>query len=201
MKFLFSLLLPVAALCAQQGFGNPNAPASVPANSGRPAPDSAIHHIGERFGGGIVFYIYDHGKHGLIAATSDQRAGVPWYNGLTRYTGAHADGLGEGANNTKIIISKLIKDDENGFFAAKVCADYSVKAGGIVYKDWYLPSKYELSLLYRRKKTVGGFRNENYWSSTEYKSNSVWIQRFGSGDQLVSNSEAYANNVRAIRAF
>ncbi len=158
-------------------------------------------HIGERYVGGIVFYIYDNGHHGLIASIADQNAGIPWYNGLTRYAGTESDGLGAGAANTKIIISKLRHDDEKGNYAAKACADYSVKIGNTVYTDWYLPSKFELSLLYQQKKIVGGFANTNYWSSTEYKMNSVWIQYFGNGHQRISNSESYANAVRAIRAF
>jgi len=165
------------------------------------ARNPPAHHIGESYGGGIVFYIYDNGTHGLIAATSDQNMGIPWYNGMTRYAGTEADGLGAGAKNTGIIVSKLLPDDEKGNFAAKVCADYSVKAGGATYTGWYLPSKFELNLLFGQRKLVGGFANTNYWSSTEYKTNSVWIQYFGTGHRHISNSEAYANAVRAIRAF
>ena len=141
------------------------------------------------------------GQHGLIASLSDQSPGLPWYNGLTRYTGATADGIGAGALNTKLVISKLTKDDEKGWYAAKACADYSVKSSKSVFLDWYLPSKEELNILYQQKKLVGGFSNTHYWSSNEYKSNSVWIQYFGNGHQRISNSESYANAVRAIRAF
>jgi len=165
------------------------------------ARNQPTHHIGEKYGGGIVFYVYDNGAHGLIAATADQNMGIPWYNGLTRYAGTETDGLGAGAKNTEIIVSKLLPDDEKGNFAAKVCADYSVRVDGTTYRGWYLPSKFELNLLFGQRKLVGGFANTNYWSSTEYKTNSVWIQYFGTGHQHISNSEAYANAVRAIRAF
>ena len=219
MKFILFILLSVGAVSVNAsgtafGLRDPLTPASAQGNEnlvGKEFPeicyankssfDSIAHTIGERYGGGIIFYVYDHGRHGLIASTADQIAGVPWYNGLTRFTGTDGDGLGKGAENTRIILSKLIPDDEKGFFAAKVCADYSVKTGGVVYADWYLPSKFELNLLYQQKNRVGGFVNGNYWSSTEYKTNSVWIQYFGNGQQRISNSEAYANNVRAIRAF
>lgn len=159
------------------------------------------HVVGEKFGGGIVFYVSDNGQHGLIAAKADQKAGVPWYNGLTRQSGTTDDGIGTGAKNTATILAKLLADDTLGFFAAKICEDYSVKENGSTYSDWYLPSKAELNLLYHQKKLVGGFLNENYWTSTEYRLNSVWIQDFGGGHQRISNSEAYANNVRAIRSF
>ncbi len=161
----------------------------------------AVHHIGEKFGGGIVFYVYDEGRHGLIAATEDQNMGIPWYNGLTRHVGTETDGLGKGPANTKAIIAKLTPDDEKGNFAAKACTTYIVKADGVSYADWYLPSRFELNLLYQERNAVGGFANTNYWSSTEYKANSVWIQYFGSGHQRISNSESYANAVRAVRSF
>ena len=162
---------------------------------------STKHVVGEKYGGGIIFYVTENGLHGLIAAKNDQKAGVPWYNGLTRLSGASDDGIGAGARNTAAILAKLMADDTLGFFAAKICEDYSVKENNITYTDWYLPSKAELNLLYQQKKLVGGFVNENYWTSTEYKTNSVWIQYFGNGQQRISNSESYANNVRAIRSF
>ena len=44
------------------------------------ASPTPAHYVGEVYGGGIVFYVYDNGQHGLIAADSD--AGFPqWYNG------------------------------------------------------------------------------------------------------------------------
>ena len=174
-------------------------PSGLPA-ADRPAPAQA-HFIGEKFGGGIVFYIYENGKHGLIAAAADQNAGIVWYNGMTRLAGSDGDGLGAGAKNTAIILSRLLPDDPKGMFAARACSDYRFKSGAKEYSDWFLPSKAELDLLYQQKKKVGGFANTNYWSSTEYKFNSVWVQYFGNGGQHVSNSEAYANAVRAIRAF
>ena len=66
---------------------------------------TGTHYIGESFGGGIVFYVYDNGKHGLIAATSDQSRGIRWNGGLNKYTNtrARADGVGAGLKNTAII--------------------------------------------------------------------------------------------------
>src|SRR4051812_27357641 len=72
------------------------------------------HRIGERYGGGIIFYVDSDGQHGLVASLADQNPGVPWYNGITRYTGVSGDGTGVGATNTELIISKLRQDDEKG---------------------------------------------------------------------------------------
>ncbi len=47
---------------------------------------------------------------------------------------------------------------------------------------------------------VGGFANDNYWSSTEYDANNAWNQNFNNGNQNNTNK----NNtfrVRAVRGF
>jgi hypothetical protein len=169
------------------------------------------HHIGEKYGGGIVFYVYDGGLHGLIASLVDQSIHIEpygeirWYNGIFKLTGATGDGVGAGAMNTTMIVAAQINDTPGGNFAAKLCADYSVKgADGVTYGDWYLPSKAELALLYKQKAVVGGFTNHNYWSSTEVDSNSAWAKYMGpwydSGLESVRTKEN-PFPVRAIRAF
>ena len=39
------------------------------------------HTTGERFGGGIVFWVDSTGQHGLIASKADQSSEIKWYNG------------------------------------------------------------------------------------------------------------------------
>ena len=197
IQFLLCVCLSFAGITNVKGFNH----FIPPSHKGKISSPFAAHFIGEHFGGGIVFYVDEKGHHGLIAASNDQNPGIPWYNGLTRLVGTLPDGLGSGALNTELIINKLLPDDENGNFAAKACADYTVKVGKTTYNDWFLPSKFELDLLYHQKAKVGGFTNSNYWSSNEYQSNSVWTQNFGNGLQHISNSEAYANAVRAVRSF
>ena len=162
---------------------------------------STVHFIGESYGGGIVFYVYDNGQHGLIAATADQSTGIQWYNGIVRYTGTTGDGLNAGAMNTALIVATQLADNQTGNFAAKVCADYSVTVGGTTYGDWYLPSKHELNLLYLQKTVVGGFNNMGYyWSSSEFASLFAWYQDFYDGYQGY-NIKDYSFYVRAVRAF
>ena len=161
---------------------------------------SSSHSIGETYGGGIVFYVYDNGQHGLIAATVDQSTGIRWYGGSYTYTRAKADGVGAGLKNTAIIIANQGPVDGNAF-AATVCNEYSVTVGDVTYGDWYLPSKYELNLLYLQKSVVGGFANNYYWSSTEEGNNYLaWGQDFGYGYRDYDGKE-YAHYVRAVRAF
>jgi len=164
---------------------------------------SNTHYIGESYGGGIVFYVYDHGQHGLIAATTDQSTGIHWHNGTARVTGTKGDGLNAGAMNTAIIIATQMADNQSGNFAAKICADYSVTVNGITYGDWYLPSIYELNLLYLQRNVVGGFNDNRYWSSSEYLTNSdifAYAFWFFMGSSYPDGKEL-SHYVRAVRAF
>lgn len=157
--------------------------------------------IGDSYQGGIIFWLDATGQHGLIAATADQSTEIQWYNGTYRYTGTAGDGLYAGAMNTAMIVATQMADNQSGSFAAKVCADYSVTVDGVTYGDWYLPSKYELNLLYLQKNAVGGFASAYYWSSTEASSWYAWDQNFGNGIQSDGNKNFLFNRVRAIRAF
>jgi hypothetical protein len=160
---------------------------------------NTTHSIGDSYGGGIVFYVYDNGLHGLIAATTDQSTGVRWYAGINTNTMAYADGVGAGKVNTAIIIANQGYGD-GATYAARICNEYSVTVGGVTYGDWYLPSKYELNLLYLQKTVVGGFATNSFWSSTEANNNSAWYQNLYSGGQSYT-SKYLTNYVRAIRAF
>jgi hypothetical protein len=47
---------------------------------------------------------------------------------------------------------------------------------------------------------VGGFANNNYWSSTENDNTNAWNQNFNNGDQN-NNNKNNTNYVRAVRGF
>lgn len=102
--------------------------------------------------------------------------------------------------NTMLIVAMQTNDNTAGTFAAKVCADYSVTVGGVTYGDWYLPSEYELNLLYQQRSVVSGFGSGYYWSSTEYSSNLAWYQYFLNGFQNYYD-EYRTFGVHAVRAF
>ncbi len=159
--------------------------------------------IGDSYQGGIIFWLDESGQHGLIAAAVDQSAGIIWNNGILKSTGTLSDGLYAGKMNTVMIKAIQNADNPYGNYAAKICADYSVTVDGVSYGDWYLPSKYELNLLYQQSTVVGGFANSHYWSSTEESGNmemDAWAQDFTNG---VENyySKATIIGVRAVRSF
>ena len=92
----------------------------------------------------------------------------------------------------------------SGSYAAQLC--YELSSGG--YDDWYLPSKYELNLMYENigkgnalgLGNVGGFANDDYWSSTEDDFTTAWYQGFTNGYQNYFNKLS-TSYVRAVRAF
>lgn len=159
----------------------------------------STHAIGESYGGGIVFYVYDEGHHGLIAPTVNQAQGMRWYAGTNTNTMAMADGVGAGKANTAIIIANQGYGD-GATYAARICNEYSVTVGDVTYGDWYLPSKFELNLLYLQKSVVGDFASDHCCSSTEANSTDVWIQAFLYGGQSI-DAKWKEYSVRAIRAF
>ncbi|MBC8475695.1 MAG: DUF1566 domain-containing protein [Bacteroidetes bacterium] len=65
---------------------------------------------------------------------------------------------------------------------------------------WRLPTKEELNLLYENKEKIGGFANNNYWSSTEFVFSNAWDQNFNNGNQNYYG-KGTSTYVRAVRAF
>ncbi len=104
------------------------------------------------------------------------------------------------SKNTIIISATQDPEVVSNTFAARLCNEYSVTVGGVTNSDWYLPSKYELNLLYLQKAVVGGFVSNGYWSSTETDATYAWLQFFNDGISFPNDKDA-AFNVRAIRAF
>jgi hypothetical protein len=157
------------------------------------------HYIGESFGGGSVFHVYDNGKHGLIVSTEDQSSGgVLWYNGSYITTNAFRDGVNAGLLNTE----RVILSQGSGNYAAQLAANY--KGGG--YGDWYLPSAYELGLLHLQRALF--FTGSNviyyYFSSNENPNNNKQVMCYRFTPTIYNTYLDKLNNqvrIRAIRAF
>lgn len=148
--------------------------------------------------GGYIFYLDASGCHGLVCAPFDQTSATTWFNGFFAHTNSLESGIGLGKGNTQSITKFL----GNGNYAATACTNYS----GTGFSDWYLPSRYELNLMWLNVGQGSGnialFSNNYYWSSTDEGTGNVWSQNFTDGTQNLSGSGT--NNqkcVRAIRAF
>jgi len=152
--------------------------------------------------GGWVFYVDADGRHGLEAAPTDQSAGIQWNNGSFTDTEANGDGLGAGEMNTMLIIANQGSDSTT--YAAGISASLVIAGTGAVYGDWYLPSKFELNLMYlnigQGSTNVGGFASDGYWSSSEFASSGALGENFFNGSQFSFN-KTFPLRVRAVRAF
>ena len=154
--------------------------------------------IGMSYQGGIIAYVDNSGRHGLIAAPTDQAyypaSLAPWgCSGTT--VGATGTAIGTGMSNT----TKILAGCATAGIAARVARNYT--GGG--YTDWYLPSIDELGQLYANRIIIGNFdltASGIYWSSTEYNSTDAWINVFFFYTQI-NYGKTNTIEVRAVRSF
>jgi hypothetical protein len=144
--------------------------------------------VGDAVLGGVVAYKFvsgDYGYvsgecHGLIIAKGDEGP-INWgCSGTT--LGASYVAIGYGQANTNIMLTQC------PFYAypAKICDQYSITDGGVVYDDWFLPTINELGIINVLKMKNSGVTlvttaGSGYWSSTEYSSTSADIITYDSG--------------------
>lgn len=161
------------------------------------AETEKIYKLGERGpAGGIIFY--DSGNSSgpwryLEAAPEDQGKGT-WGCYQVYMKGVKYTGIGQGKINTEAIVNECKEQDT----AAKMCVDY--RGGG--KNDWFLPSKNELSEMF---KVLSGIKDsklvfENYWSSSQYNANSGWMQDYTTRIENHFGKDS-PQRVRAIRSF
>ena len=194
-----------------EGYYSKNEVDTLIANLQTQITNNAIR-VGVFLQGGVVFHLFEEGEtgyvagqiHGLIAAVADQSSGIRWYNGSYDTTGATGTVIGTGATNTTTIISEQGPTETS--YAAGLARAYT--GGG--HTDWFLPSKDELNKMYLNKATINttaaansgsDFSANNYWSSTEYDSNTAWVQYFGIDGQGYYDKVNTYVSVRAVRAF
>jgi hypothetical protein len=162
------------------------------------------HYVGELFGGGVVFYVYENGSHGLIASFDDLDLGIGVKWGPT-YLDTNSESWwdGETNNDTAMLYGPLATD------AVALCDAFN--AGG--FTDWHLPSIGELKALedaaYVLFKvldsdgdptTNGPDYNDEYWSSTTNGNIDAYSFKFTNTHTEISG-RGQTHRVRAVRAF
>ena len=190
LKTTIALLLVSAIGCEKESAKTSTVSQSNSSNA------VAAFQIGQHYNGGTIFYIDNSGQHGLIVSNADlldnnQSTQISWKKGKNVVTGATGTAVGTGASNTQKIVNAL---GTTGQYAALLC--YKYKTG--IYKDWYLPSKKELDLLYQQKAVIGV--SGQYWSSSEASLGKAWDQEFGGGFAFKDN-KSFTLQVRAVSAF
>jgi hypothetical protein len=178
-----------------------------------PAAPAKTYKIGDTGpAGGIVFYDKFNSAGGWryleAAPISTEWPTVQWSSEEFNVSGTRSE-IGTGKKNTESIVT-YADQNEKSAHAATVC-DTLVSGG---YDDWFMPSLDELDLMYKnlKQKGLSGFKDDQYWSSSQNDTNSAWNQSFSNGSQS-ANWTPYANLyddsgrkimmhlVRAIRRF
>ncbi len=136
---------------------------------------------------------------------------------------ATATAIGWGYWNTRAII--LQGNTDTATSAAALADSHTVTVSGVVYDDWYLPSRDELNQMCKWVRGItgvdlttlttvctggtintgsgaAGFVAGGYWSSSEYNDVFVWLQGFQDGSQYGGNIyKGYIFYIRPVRAF
>ena len=166
--------------------------------------------VGDFAQGGIVVWVDDTKQHGLVCSNENLTA-ASW--GTFIHTQARGDGLYAGADNTTMAVTTNFDNESNkgnpGLYAARTCRNYSATQGTNTYGDWYLPSKYELNLIYASKSAINttasansgqALLNDAYWSSTEINDQRAEGIDLTNG-QAAEILKTFSNNIRAVRRF
>ena len=157
--------------------------------------------IGDFKYGGVIFYIDETGKSGLVCAVTDQGTGE-WGCQGTGITGADGTAIGTGAQNTLDILAGCATDGT----AADLCTSLTLDT----YNDWFLPGKDALDLIYQNRLTINTTATANggnnlqtyyYWSSSEISNTQAWAQDFSDGSQLEGDKGFSSAHTRAVRIF
>ena len=101
----------------------------------------------------------------------------------------------DGANKTAVMLGACASG------AANLADEYTATVNGVVYGDWFLPSKGELNQMYVNKTVIGGLFPGAYWSSSELSASHAWTQDFFNGRQNDSSGKVTTSAVRPVRAF
>jgi len=147
-------------------------------------PDLAI---GDSYGGGIVAGIdYPSSPCGILIAAIDD-SDVLMFACYGTNVGGTSGAYGSGLANTNILKS---------CGAASSCY-YSNREG---YDDWFLPSTGENEHLWNHRNAIGGFSQEEYWSSYEQNSQYAHVTTFKWGNSYLKPKNEWFK-FRCLRAF
>jgi hypothetical protein len=191
---------------------------TTPASGG----GSSTHSIGESYGGGIVFYTWDGGAHGLIGANTELNSGqaVAWGGGSGAYVGTpNFYGVLGGKINTQRILNVIpvptygSGDPQTGTRAAAYWAAIYMNAAVVVngvtttpqFSDWYLPNATELMLFATQSAYFPNcnFATHDHWTSCERTDYAYLAFALGANSTtyIYQDNKSSTKYVVAIRSF
>jgi hypothetical protein len=158
-------------------------------------------------GGGIVF---------MTPSTLGNTSGLFYEAAPSTWSSPTVDPGGAWCSNTNLLLSSFFNVLGTGAMdgptkaavmlgvctsgAANLADAYTTTVNGVVYGDWFLPSKGELNQMYINRTAIGGFLADFYWSSSEFNSSYAWLQAFNDGNQT-NTEKTNSAHVRPVRTF
>jgi prepilin-type N-terminal cleavage/methylation domain-containing protein len=152
-----------------------------------PADPCSGKSIGQACTGTTALYagIYNGSKYMVPAA---DRAQIAWAG---TYEETFATSLTDGNANTANLAAR-----GSGYVAAYYCDGLTEGE----YSDWFLPARYELSMLYDNRSALG-MNGISYWTSTENGPyNALW-KRFWDGQDSINDKIFSKHDVRCARKY
>lgn len=177
--------------------------------------DGPVVNIGEERNGGIVTHIFganDDGykkgeTHGIIVAKEDLLVESQWGCRGTE-VGGTSTGVGAGKNNTEVVLA--FHDNLPNYYTNPTqCHPLNdgTVAGNLARQlnvngetGWFVPSRQEAVLLFQNRELIGGFVEEDYWSSCESGRDRACVVSFATG-QTLSADKNEVKKVRPIKYF
>lgn len=171
--------------------------------------------IGEVHEGGVVTHLFTSSQpgyvkgesHGIIVSQADLTLESQWGCRGTAIENT-SPAIGRGRSNTENVLefhdnlpdyyNNPTQCDElnDGTVAANFAREFNLNG----YDDWFMPSQKEMALLYEQREEIGGFVEEEYWSSCESNANDACVVSFITGE-ILSADKSETKKVRVIRYF
>ena len=138
----------------------------------------------------LNYYMPDLGTGGVNESYSGKQWGIYGQDD----SGANGIAIGTGKENTDYLIGRYNSNTYLWYYVNQ----HRTNTG----KDWCVPSKDELNILYENLTQIGNFSTSgsyyHYWSSSEFSSDHAWTQDFSSGDQLGNRKRTKTIRVRCV---
>jgi hypothetical protein len=150
---------------------------------------------GKYYQSGLIIHINEANGSGIIADLNDYPTNASWGCAGTTIDGADNKEIGGGLTNSNAILAQCTDD----FGATTLCNGNSASG----HNDWYLPSEGELKQMYTklRKRGLGNFSNDYYWSSTEGTVDNTAQRVLFMDGTIGASTKSNSHKVRPVRNF
>ena len=151
-------------------------------------------------GGNIPFYVTrcDGGFVWNGSSCTGSASTYAWNSGTTNYTTTSATNAINGQTNTHTLVT-TDSDSSTGGTQLHNAANYCDTLAVHGRTDWYLPSVYEMTVVYINYAAIGNFAAADYWASSEVDSSNANFFRGTSPSYIGYTTKNTASRIRCAR--